>query len=76
MIKLPTITTLIIGSLGAFWLANRFNLGFNAVGMMILLLIPLFIVIAVYPQDEFSELFETPLKKAEKDITSGELMDP
>ena len=75
MIKLPSFTLLILASFGAFWLAGQINIGFNAVGVMILLFIPLFITLYLFPKDEFAELFETPLKKPEKDITSGQLVD-
>ena len=84
-IKLPSTTVLILASLGAFWLASRMNPGFNPVGIMILLLIPVFLVNFLYPQNEMEELFEYPEpspdeeakdeEEPQQEAASGELVD-
>lgn len=81
-IKLPSYTVLIIGSLAAFWIADIINPGFNPIGLMILLLIPIFIIEFLYPQDETKDLFEevepeeeTEEEVEEKEPVSGELLD-
>ncbi len=71
-IKLPSTTVLILASLGAFWLAGRMNPGFNPVGIMILLLIPVFIVNFLYPQNEIDELFEYPEPSTEEETEEEE----
>ena len=57
-IKLPSTSVLIVGSLGAFWLADMVNPGFNPIGVMILLLIPILIFELLYPESEIDKLFE------------------
>ncbi len=57
-IKLPNPTIMIFGSMGAFWLADIVNPGFNPVGIMILLLIPVLIIDFLYPQPELEQLME------------------
>ncbi len=47
-----------MGSLGAFWLADMANPGFNPIGIMILLLIPIFLFELLYPDPELEKLFE------------------
>ena len=59
-IKLPNPTIMIFGSMGAFWIADIVNPGFNPVGVMILLLIPVLIFEILYPQSEFEQLIERP----------------
>lgn len=56
IIKLPRPTRLIFGSLGAFWLAVAIHPGFNSVGIIILLLIPVLIFELFYPQQEMQQL--------------------
>lgn len=57
-IKLPNPTIMIFGSMGAFWLAEIVNPGFNPVGIMILLLIPVLVIDFLYPQPELEQLIE------------------
>jgi hypothetical protein len=79
-IKLPNPITLIFGSIGAFWLANIINPGFNPIGIMILLLIPVLIIDLLYPQPELKQLLEKMHSDsnelaAQKVSASDELMD-
>jgi hypothetical protein len=55
IIKLPSPTRLIFGSLGAFWLAVSVNPGFSSIGIMILLLIPVLIFELLYPKNELDD---------------------
>ena len=57
-IKLPNPTIMIFGSMGAFWIADIVNPGFNPVGVMVLLLIPVLIFEILYPQSELDQLIE------------------
>ncbi len=57
-IKLPNPTVMIFGGLGAFWLANIINPGFNPIGVMILMFIPILIIELLYPQPELEQLIE------------------
>ena len=57
-IKLPNPTIMIFGSMGAFWIADIVHPGFNPVGVMILLLIPVLIFEILYPQSEIEQLIE------------------
>ena len=59
-IKLPNLTIMIFGSMGAFWIAGIVNPGFNPVGVMVLLLIPVLIFEILYPQSELEQLIERP----------------
>lgn len=79
-IKLPNSITLIFGSLGAFWLANIINPGFNPIGIMILMLIPVLIIDLLYPQPELKQLLEKMHEKSketaeEKAPAESELID-
>jgi len=60
-IKLPSPIVMIFASIGAFWLANMVNPGFNPVGIMILLLIPVLIVEFLYPQPALEQLVKQSL---------------
>lgn len=55
-IKLPSSKTLLIGSLGAFWLADKVNPGFNSVGILLLLLIPVLLFELLYPDSELDKI--------------------
>ena len=57
-IKLPNPTVMIFGGLGAFWLANIINPGFNPIGVMILMFIPILIIELLYPQPELEQLVD------------------
>ena len=57
-IKFPSTTILILGGLGAFWLAQIANPGFNPIGIMIFLLIPILIFEMLYPESELEKLYE------------------
>ncbi len=80
-IKLPNPTIMICGSLGAFWIADIVNPGFNPVGVMILLLIPVLIFEILYPQPELDQIIEQaqPVPIDENPVpeepASGELLD-
>ena len=80
-IKLPNPTLMIFGSMGAFWIADIVNPGFNPVGIMILLLIPVLIFEMLYPQSELEQLIEQPQPvpidetPVPEEPASGELLD-
>ncbi|MFW5443962.1 MAG: hypothetical protein ACKE51_06625 [Methylococcaceae bacterium] len=79
-IKLPNPVVMIFGSMGAFWIADIVNPGFNPVGVMILFLIPVLIVDFLYPQPELAQLVEsaltTPIEEpAPEQPVSGELLE-
>jgi len=84
-IKLPNPVILVVGSMGAFWIADIVNPGFNPIGVMILFLIPVLIAEFLYPQPELEQLLEQQLEmktKAESDdepvaeeVISGDLLD-
>lgn len=79
-IKLPNPAVLIVGSMGAFWIADIINPGFNPVGVMVLFLIPVLIFEFLYPQPELEQLLQpTPTDSIEESIpeepVSGELLD-
>ena len=57
-IKLPNPLILVVGSMGAFWIADIVNPGFNPVGVMILFLIPVLIIDFLYPQPELEQILE------------------
>ena len=80
-IKLPNPTIMIFGSMGAFWIADIVNPGFNPVGVMILLLIPVLIFEMLYPQPELEQLIEQPQpvsideQPVQEESASGELLE-
>jgi len=57
-IKLPNPIVMVIGGLGAFWIADIINPGFNPVGVMLFMLIPVLIIEFLYPQAELEQLVE------------------
>ena len=57
-IKFPSITILILASLGAFWLAGIVNPSFNLIGIGILLLIPIFMIDFLYPRSDLEKILE------------------
>jgi hypothetical protein len=57
-IKLPNPTVIFLGGLGAFWLASFINPGFNPIGVMVLMFIPILIFEFLYPQPELEQLVE------------------
>ncbi len=72
---------MIFGSMGAFWLADIVNPGFNPVGIMILLLIPVLVIDLLYPQRELEQLVALidpqPIEEDEPETKiSGDLVDP
>ena len=69
-IKLPNPTIMIFGSIGAFWLADKVNPGFNPVGILILLLIPVLIIDLLYPQPELKQLVEQAYPATAKKLDS------
>jgi len=81
-IKLPNPIVLVVGSIGAFWIADIINPGFNPVGVMILFLIPVLVADFLYPQQELEQLWEeariqsTPVEAAiAQEPVSGDLVD-
>jgi hypothetical protein len=79
-IKLPSTTVLVLGGLGAFWLAHIANPGFNPIGIMIFLLIPILIFEMLYPDSELDKLYgpaELTINSETEDentVTAGELV--
>jgi len=57
-IRLPSPIIMVIGGLAAFWIADIIHPGFNPIGVMILMLIPVLIVELFYPQPELEQLIE------------------
>lgn len=79
-IKLPNPIVLVGGSMGAFWIADIINPGFNPIGVMILFLIPVLLAEFLYPQPELEQILEqslqTPVEEPENDEpVSGDLVD-
>lgn len=79
-IKLPNPIIMVFGSMGAFWIADIIHPGFNPVGVMILLLIPVLIVEFLYPQPELEQLIErsqpVPIEPpVPEEPVSGDLLD-
>ena len=79
-IKLPNPAILIVGSTGAFWIADIINPGFNPVGVMILFLIPVLIFEFLYPEPELEQLLQpaasNPTEEpVPEEPVSGELLD-
>ena len=71
---------LVVGSLGSFWIADIINPGFNPIGVMVLMLIPILIFEYLYPQPELEEILEQVhyrrYENPEPEIlTSGELVE-
>lgn len=79
-LKLPNPMVLVVGGLGAFWIADIINPGFNPIGVMVLMLIPILIFEFLYPQPELEEILEqvhyrrheTPEPET---LTAGELVE-
>ncbi|MCK4842655.1 MAG: hypothetical protein KAT04_12365 [Methylococcales bacterium] len=57
-IKFPSTLIILVGSLSAFWLAGILNAGFNAVGVMIILIIPVLIANYLFPDNELEKIME------------------
>ena len=81
-IKFPSTLIIVIGSLAAFWLAGIMNRSFNAVGVMILLIIPVLIANYLFPDKELEKVMTAPKEVVEKEEekgsekdASGELVD-
>lgn len=55
-IKLPSPPIIVIGSLGAFWIADIINPGFNPIGVMVFMLVPILVFEMMYPQPEIEEI--------------------
>lgn len=78
-IKLPNPIVIVMGGLGAFWIADIINPGFNPIGVMLFILVPILIFEFLYPQPEIEEIlaqvhyrrFEEPEPVTPK---SGELL--
>lgn len=71
---------LVVGGLGSFWIADIINPGFNPIGVMVLMLIPILIFEYLYPQPELEEILEQVhyrrYENPEPEIlTSGELVE-
>lgn len=77
-IKLPNPIILVAGAIGSFWIADIINPGFNPVGIMILLLVPVLIIELLYPQPEIEQLLEqsAPAETlAVAETVSGDLLE-
>jgi len=57
-IKIPNPIVMVFGGLAAFWIADIIHPGFNPIGVMILMLIPVIIVELLYPQPELEDIIE------------------
>jgi len=57
-IRLPNPIVLATGAIGAFWIADIINPGFNPIGVMIFMLIPIIVFDFLYPQPELGQLIE------------------
>ncbi len=57
-IKPPSLIVLLIAAVAAFWVADIINPGFNPVGVMIMMLIPVFIIDYLYPDTEAGQVME------------------
>ena len=73
IIRLPNPIVMVFGSLAAFSISGIIHPGFNPIGIMILLFIPVLIIEFLYPQKELEEQFDLLAKQAE--AVSGELLD-
>ncbi len=78
-IKLPNPTILVAGGLGAFWIADIINPGFNPIGVMLFMLIPVLVAEILYPQPELEQLLEHShyhaLKNPDEEVSKeGELL--
>lgn len=51
-ITLPSPVIITISGLGAFWIAGFINPGFNPIGIMILLFLPVLLMDFLWPQQE------------------------
>lgn len=79
-IKLPNPIVVVLGSVGAFWIADIINPGFNPVGVMLFMLIPVLIFEFLYPQPELEQLIEQAHYHAienpdQEESVSGDLLD-
>jgi len=81
-IKLPNPIVMVIGGLGSFWIADIINPGFNPIGVMIFMLIPILIFEFLYPQTELEQLIEQAHYHAltnpdddEEESKEGELLE-
>ncbi len=78
-IRLPNPAILVAGGLGAFWIADIINPGFNPIGVMLFMLIPVLIAEILYPQPELEQLLEQAhyhaLKNPDEEVSKeGELL--
>ncbi|MFK5948269.1 MAG: hypothetical protein QM500_05830 [Methylococcales bacterium] len=78
-IKLPNTVILVAGGLGAFWISDIINPGFNPIGVMLFMLIPVLIAEILYPQPELEQLLEQThyhtLKNPDEEVSKeGELL--
>ena len=71
-IKLPNPLILVVGSMGAFWIADIVNPGFNPVGVMILFLIPVLVIDFLYPQPELEQILEQAQQIQDQESTIDE----
>jgi len=57
-IRLPNPIVLATGAIGAFWIADIINPGFNPIGVMIFMLIPIIVFEFLYPEPELDQIIE------------------
>jgi hypothetical protein len=72
--KLPSPTRLVLASLGAFWLAGTMHPGFNSIGILILLLIPVLIFETLFPKKELKERLIQTLSTSDEKAISTEMV--
>ncbi len=76
IIRLPNPIVLVFGGLAAFSIADMIHPGFNPIGIMILLLIPVLIIELLYPTQELEEQLYPAKKPAEPiESVAGELIE-
>ncbi len=61
-IKLPSPPLLIMAGLASFWIAGIINPGFNPIGVMLFLLVPVLIIEILYPQPDLESIVENASK--------------
>jgi len=76
-IKLPNPIVMVVGGLGAFWIADIINPGFNPIGIMVFMLIPIIIFEMLYPEPELEQILEQVHYRRHEapEPTSGELLE-
>ncbi len=64
----PSFIVLFLAALAAFWIADIINPGFNPVGVMILMLVPVFVIELLYPHSDADQVMEIEQYIAEQQL--------